>query len=155
MKQVLVQKQHVKAINPILATIFLIIITIVIAALFYMWTTGAFGQQMRVTQLMVKDKKFIESQSKIVVEIVLRNAGSTDVTVISASLVDPNTQEVIGELSTEAGVVTLKPGDEVTFNGFFDKSQLVRGETYLISIQYKVGSQLNTMTVEIQYISTL
>lgn len=143
-----------RAINPILATLFLIIVVIVVGAIYYWWITNSMKSQTQVTQIMIKDKKFIESTRTVVVEVSIRNAGTTDITIISVSLKDPNTQNEIGELSTEMGVAQLGSGEEITYTGIFDKSLLTRGETYLLVIQYKVGDKLNSITEKIKYVAT-
>jgi len=140
-----------RALNPLLVTIFLIIIAVILSALFYMWITGAFQRQMQYAQLMIKQKKFIATESKVYVEIVLRNVGTKTVTVVSVTLIDPNTNNEIGELESPSGVVKLGSGEEAVYSGSFDKGTFKKGETYIIKIMYKVDDQLNTMTEGIKY----
>jgi len=142
-----------RGINPLIVTIILIAAAVIAGVIFMGFATGFIGAQTRVPQIGVKSTNFIETQNKVIVEVGIRNFGSGEATIISVTLVDPNTQSELGELTSEMGVVTLKAGDEATFTGYFDKTRLVRGETYLIKIQYKIGSRIDTKTVSITYAS--
>ena len=139
-----------RGVSPLIGALFLIIVSIAVAVLFFVWARGMFGSQSRFVQIMVKEASFIESRTRVAVQVTVRNAGSGKVTIVSVSLLKPNGEE-IGELESEMGVVSLDAGSEATFTGFFDRRQFVKGETYVVKVTYSVDGILNSVLQDVKY----
>jgi len=141
-----------KAISPIIATLILIVITVVAGVMLYGFVTGFMAKTSSssnaVAQISIASAGVSYSGNSST--IVLTNTGTTSVTITQVNLLDPNTGAV---LSTAATVTptTIHGGKTVTLTAVNFASTPTglppQGTTVLVQVVTSTGSYAETSAV--------
>lgn len=128
-------KRKYKGISPILATIILIVITVVVGAMLYGFVTGFFSSTATSMNANVETSLVIPSGATSATwTLTVKNAGSVAITSMTVSLYAPNGTAIVSGY-TPANMPKLAPGQEytVTLSGSqnnLDAQNIVAGSSY-------------------------
>ena len=142
-----------KAISPIIATLILIVITVVAGVMLYGFVTGFMAKTSSssnaVAQISIASAG-VSSSGKSAT-ITLTNTGTTTVKITTVNLLDPDTGAVLMTFSSPSSgsPITVSGGITTTFtaSGTTSGSMPPQGKTVLVQVITSTGSYAETSVV--------
>jgi len=152
-------KQKRKAISPIIATLILIVITVIAGIFLYSFVSGYMGTLSGTTNQPPPNVQFIASSvtvnnGNIDFTFTVENLGTTGVTLeTNGLLINANNGQSIGnaKVSVPTGTtpVTIAPNNELTFCAIFDNSSPLPAGNYYVKFTTTSGYTIQSPTVYI------
>jgi len=134
-----------RGIEPIVAAILLIVITVVAAILLYLWFSGYLSTTTSRVSVISSPEQFQITgisasllQNGCNVTAYVQNLGTTNVTITNAYILDSTTQSVICAAPTLS--VVLSPGSTLKISVLFGNCPVNRGSSYLFKVVSSRGS---------------
>ena len=123
--------KKMSGIEPIIAVVILVAITLVIAIGVIGWLMGWWGGMGQVESLVIHPDSKLYADGKIVLHV--ENKGSAAAVIYKV--------EIVGVGSADINPVkTLSPGQEDTIEAIVQNAQLVAGATYVVRVYTKAGN---------------
>jgi len=120
-----------KGIEPIIAVIILVAVTLVIAVGVIGWLMGWWGGAGQVESLVIHPDSKLYADGRVVLHV--ENKGSAAAVIYKV--------EILGVGSADINPVkTLSPGAEGTIEATVQDAQLVAGATYVVRVYTKAGN---------------
>jgi flagellin-like protein len=136
-----------KAISPIIATLILIVITVVAGIMLYGFVSGFManlGTSRAIAPISIASASV--SSSTNTTTIVVSNLGTTPVTITQVNLLDPSTGALI-VTSTSLSTTTISAGQTVTITAATSVPKSVsKGTTVLVQVVTSTGSYAEAYT---------
>jgi hypothetical protein len=127
-------------IEPIIAVVILVAVTLVIAIGVIGWLMGWWGTIGATEQLILYgDSKLKVGADEVTVELHVANKGSAAAVIYKVEVAGSPATALTGTLCTNAPC-TLTPGDDQTITAKFGKIDLVPGTSYVVKVYTKAGS---------------
>jgi len=143
-------KQKRKAISPIIATLILIVITVIAGIFLYSFVSGYLGTLSGTTNQPPPNVQFIASSVQVIsttsstipyeynFTFTVENLGTTGVTIeTNALLINANNGQSIGNVYVNTGPnggttpLTIAPNSQSTFTALYNKTTLSPGNYYI------------------------
>jgi len=150
-------KQKRKAISPIIATLILIVITVIAGIFLYSFVSGYMGTLSGTTNQPLPNVQFIGSSVKVSKNInftfTAENAGTSAVTLETNALVinASNGQSIgiakVSTVPTGTTPVTIAPNNELTFCAIFDNSSALPAGNYFVKFTTTSGYTIQSPTL--------
>ena len=149
-------KQKRKAISPIIATLILIVITVIAGIFLYSFVSGYMGTLSGTTNQPPPNIQFIASSVKpgsnggYIFTFTAENLGTTGVTLeTNALVINANNGQSIGTVSVNGGTtpLTIAPNSESTFTVIYNSSPTLSPGNYYIKFTTTSGYTIQSPTV--------
>jgi flagellin-like protein len=153
-------KQKRKAISPIIATLILIVITVIAGIFLYSFVSGYLGTLSGTTNQPPPNVQFIASSVKpgsngeYIFTFTAENLGTTGVTLeTNGLLINASNGQLVGTVYVYTGPnggttpVTIAPNSEATFTAMYNYTSLLEAGNYYIKFTTTSGYTIQSPTV--------
>ena len=141
-----------RGIEPIVAAILLIVITVVAAVLLYMWFSGYLTATTGKVSSMASPEEFqvvaVSLSASKGLNAYVQNTGSTTITITGVYILSPTTNSLVCNVTIYS--TSIPPGNTVEISNatsFFSSCGLSVGQSYLIKFVTTEGTQYTVSVV--------
>ena len=142
-----------RGIEPIVAAILLIVITVVAAVLLYMWFSGYLTATTGKVSSMASPEEFQVVAASLSasngLNAYIQNTGSTTITITGVYILDATTNSLICGNTTSTGLpaTTISPGQTAQITATFSGCTINPNTTYLVKFVTAEGTQYTVSVV--------
>jgi flagellin-like protein len=131
-----------RGIEPIIAVVILVAVTLVIAIGVIGWLMGWWGTLGATEQLILYgDSKLKVGTDKVTVELHVANKGSAAAVIYKVEVAGSSATSLsVNNIACPNNQCTLTPGDDQTIAAEFGKIDLVPGTSYVVKVYTKAGN---------------
>ena len=145
------ERSRRKAISPIIATLILIVITVVAGVMLYGFVSGFMAKTTSSTGAIAQitvDSANVSSTNNDA-NVVVTNTGTTPVTITQVNLLNASTGALIATSTSILPTTTVNGGQTVTITASFSQSSSlssIKGTTVLVQVVTSTGSYAEAYT---------